>query len=80
MGVIVFGLIFNLLTQLDLATEWQQIVKGVIILVAVLDPAPRADLTPCHRPGAARLVPRPHTTPDPCEAGVNTHRQKGHLT
>jgi ribose transport system permease protein len=36
MGVIVFGLIFNLLTQLNLATEWQQIVKGVIILVAVL--------------------------------------------
>jgi ribose/xylose/arabinose/galactoside ABC-type transport system permease subunit len=36
MGVIVFGLIFNLLTQLDLATEWQQIVKGVIILAAVL--------------------------------------------
>lgn len=36
MGVVVFGLMFNLLTQLDLATEWQQIVKGVIILVAVL--------------------------------------------
>jgi ribose transport system permease protein len=36
MGVLVFGLIFNLLTQLDLATEWQQIVKGVIILAAVL--------------------------------------------
>jgi ribose transport system permease protein len=36
MGVIVFGIIFNLLTQLDLATEWQQIVKGVIILAAVL--------------------------------------------
>ena len=36
MGVIVFGLILNLLTQLDLATEWQQIVKGVIILAAVL--------------------------------------------
>jgi len=36
MGVIVFGLIFNLLTQLNLATEWQQIVKGVIILAAVL--------------------------------------------
>ena len=36
MGVVVFALIFNLLTQLDLATEWQQIVKGVIILVAVL--------------------------------------------
>ena len=35
MGV-VFALIFNLLTQLDLATEWQQIVKGVIILGAVL--------------------------------------------
>ena len=36
MGVIVFAMIFNLLTQLDLATEWQQIVKGVIILAAVL--------------------------------------------
>jgi ribose transport system permease protein len=36
MGVIVFGLIFNLLTQLNLATEWQQIVKGAIILAAVL--------------------------------------------
>jgi ribose transport system permease protein len=36
MGVVIFALIFNLLTQLDLATEWQQIVKGVIILGAVL--------------------------------------------
>ena len=36
MGVVVFAMIFNLLTQLDLATEWQQIVKGVIILAAVL--------------------------------------------
>ena len=36
MGVLVFALMFNLLTQLDLATEWQQIVKGVIILAAVL--------------------------------------------
>ena len=36
MGVVVFAVIFNLLTQLDLATEWQQIVKGVIILAAVL--------------------------------------------
>ena len=36
MGVIVFAIIFNLLTQLNLATEWQQIVKGVIILAAVL--------------------------------------------
>jgi ribose transport system permease protein len=35
-GVLVFAMIFNLLTQLDLATEWQQIVKGVIILAAVL--------------------------------------------
>ena len=36
MGVVVFAVIFNLLTQLNLATEWQQIVKGVIILAAVL--------------------------------------------
>jgi len=36
LGVMVFAIIFNLLTQLDLATEWQQIVKGVIILAAVL--------------------------------------------
>ena len=36
LGVIVFAIIFNLLTQLNLATEWQQIVKGVIILAAVL--------------------------------------------
>ncbi len=36
MGVIVFGIIFNLLTQLNLATEWQQIVKGGIILIAAL--------------------------------------------
>ena len=35
-GCLVFALIFNLLTQLNLATEWQQIVKGVIILAAVL--------------------------------------------
>ena len=36
LGVMVFAVIFNLLTQLNLATEWQQIVKGVIILAAVL--------------------------------------------
>lgn len=36
LGVTVFAITFNLLTQLDLATEWQQIVKGVIILGAVL--------------------------------------------
>jgi ribose/xylose/arabinose/galactoside ABC-type transport system permease subunit len=35
-GVLLFAIIFNLLTQLNLATEWQQIVKGVIILSAVL--------------------------------------------
>jgi ribose transport system permease protein len=34
--VMVFAIMFNLLTQLDLATEWQQIVKGAIILGAVL--------------------------------------------
>jgi ribose transport system permease protein len=36
LGVLIFAIIFNLLTQLNLATEWQQIVKGVIILGAVL--------------------------------------------
>jgi ribose transport system permease protein len=36
LGVVIFAIIFNLLTQLNLATEWQQIVKGVIILGAVL--------------------------------------------
>jgi len=36
LGVVIFAVIFNLLTQLNLATEWQQIVKGVIILAAVL--------------------------------------------
>ena len=45
MGVIVFAIIFNLLTQLDLATEWQQIVKGVIILARRVDPTAGADLS-----------------------------------
>lgn len=36
LGVTVFAVIFNLLTQLNLATEWQQIVKGAVILGAVL--------------------------------------------
>jgi ribose transport system permease protein len=36
LGVMVFAIMFNLLTQLNLATEWQQIVKGAIILAAVL--------------------------------------------
>lgn len=36
LGVSVFAIMFNLLTQLNLATEWQQIVKGGIILGAVV--------------------------------------------
>jgi ribose transport system permease protein len=36
LGVITFALIFNLLTLLDLATEIQQVTKGLIILAAVL--------------------------------------------
>ena len=43
LGVMVFAVIFNLLTQLNLATEWQQIVKGVIILAAVLIQRPGRD-------------------------------------
>jgi ribose/xylose/arabinose/galactoside ABC-type transport system permease subunit len=43
LGVMVFAIIFNLLTQLNLATEWQQIVKGVIILAAVLIQRPGRD-------------------------------------
>jgi ribose transport system permease protein len=36
LGVLTFALIFNLLTLMDLATEIQQITKGLIILAAVL--------------------------------------------
>jgi ribose transport system permease protein len=36
LGVITFGLIFNLLTLMDLPVEIQQVTKGVIILAAVL--------------------------------------------
>jgi ribose transport system permease protein len=36
LGVVTFGLIFNLLTLMDLAIEIQQITKGLIILAAVL--------------------------------------------
>lgn len=36
LGVITFALIFNLLNLLNLPTEFQQIVKGVIVLVAVV--------------------------------------------
>ena len=59
MGVIVFAVIFNLLTQLNLATEWQQIVKGVIILAAVLIQRPERDLTPDATLDASRHPARP---------------------
>jgi ribose transport system permease protein len=36
LGVITFALIFNLLTLMELATEIQQVTKGLIILAAVL--------------------------------------------
>jgi ribose transport system permease protein len=36
LGVITFALIFNLLNLLNLPTEFQQIVRGVIVLVAVI--------------------------------------------
>lgn len=36
LGVVTFGLIFNLLTLMDLAIEIQQVTKGLIILAAVL--------------------------------------------
>jgi ribose transport system permease protein len=36
LGVVTFALIFNLLTLMNLATEIQQVTKGVIILAAVL--------------------------------------------
>jgi ribose transport system permease protein len=36
LGVLTFALIFNLLNLLNLPTEFQQIVRGVIVLVAVI--------------------------------------------
>jgi ribose transport system permease protein len=36
LGVVTFALIFNLLNLLNLPTEFQQILKGVIVLVAVI--------------------------------------------
>ncbi len=44
LGVLTFALIFSLMTQLDLATEVQQVVKGAIVLGAVLLQRPEARL------------------------------------
>lgn len=44
LGVITFALIFSLMTQLDLSTEIQQVVKGAIVLGAVLLQRPEARL------------------------------------
>jgi ribose/xylose/arabinose/galactoside ABC-type transport system permease subunit len=44
LGVLTFALIFNLMTQLDLSTEVQQVVKGAIVLGAVLLQRPEARL------------------------------------
>jgi ribose transport system permease protein len=44
LGVITFALIFSLMTQLDLSTEVQQVVKGAIVLGAVLLQRPEARL------------------------------------
>jgi ribose transport system permease protein len=42
LGVLTFALIFSLMTQLDLSTEVQQVVKGAIVLGAVLLQRPEA--------------------------------------
>ena len=44
LGVLTFALIFSLMTQLDLSTEVQQVVKGAIVLGAVLLQRPEARL------------------------------------
>jgi ribose transport system permease protein len=44
LGVLTFALIFSLMTQLDLSTEVQQVVKGSIVLGAVLLQRPEARL------------------------------------
>ncbi|MBB4662689.1 ABC transporter permease [Conexibacter arvalis] len=44
LGVLTFALIFSLMTQLDLSTEVQQVVKGAIVLGAVLIQRPEARL------------------------------------
>jgi ribose transport system permease protein len=42
LGVLTFGLIFSLMTQMNLSTEIQQVVKGAIVLGAVLLQRPEA--------------------------------------
>ena len=42
LGVLTFGLIFSLMTQMNLSTEVQQVVKGAIVLGAVLLQRPEA--------------------------------------
>jgi ribose transport system permease protein len=42
LGVLTFALIFSLMTQLDMSTEVQQVVKGAIVLGAVLLQRPEA--------------------------------------
>ena len=42
LGVLTFALIFSLMTQLNLATEVQQVIKGAIVLGAVLLQRPEA--------------------------------------
>ncbi|HMJ02299.1 MAG TPA: ABC transporter permease [Conexibacter sp.] len=44
LGVLTFALIFSLMTQMDLSTEVQQVVKGGIVLGAVLLQRPEAKL------------------------------------
>ncbi len=44
LGVLTFALIFSLMTQMDLSTEVQQVVKGSIVLGAVLLQRPEAKL------------------------------------
>ncbi|HKG01844.1 MAG TPA: ABC transporter permease [Conexibacter sp.] len=44
LGVLTFALIFSLMTQMDLSTEVQQVVKGAIVLGAVLLQRPEARL------------------------------------
>jgi ribose transport system permease protein len=44
LGVLTFALIFSLMTQLNLSTEVQQVVKGAIVLGAVLIQRPEARL------------------------------------
>jgi ribose transport system permease protein len=42
LGVLTFAIIFSLMTQLNLATEVQQVIKGAIVLGAVLIQRPEA--------------------------------------